>query len=169
MHLQGNSLSWSYQSHCKYFLKIWDPEKIVSDNVKEFTNAKIEAFLKLCGINHVCSSPYYARSNRKLERSYRYLKKNFCAAIADGTSWQKDWPKIPPVDENPPPCSCSTRNFAWKCLSLNHMWTQLPIGSIVKSATHTNLNWKFITTLSNTHFRMISTLVTPCTVQTWHP
>lgn len=37
---------------------------------------------------------YYARSNGKLERFHRYLKKNLRAAIADGKPWQKELPKI---------------------------------------------------------------------------
>jgi len=37
---------------------------------------------------------YYARSNGKLERFHRYLKKTFRVASADDESWQKELPKI---------------------------------------------------------------------------
>ena len=51
-------------------------------------------FLKSRGIKHIRVSPYYARSNGKLERFHRYLKKNFRAAISEGKSWQEELPKI---------------------------------------------------------------------------
>ena len=76
------------------FSRFGYPEELVSDNGKQFTSAEFEAFLKSCGIKHIRASPYYARSNGKLERFHRYLKKNFRAAIADGKSWQKELPKI---------------------------------------------------------------------------
>ena len=68
------------------FSRFGYPEKIVSDNGKEFTSAEFEVFLKSCGIKHICMSPYYAHSSRKLETFHRYLKKNFRAAIAEGKS-----------------------------------------------------------------------------------
>ena len=58
------------------------PEEFVSDNGKQFTSAEFEAFLKSCVIKYIRALPYYARSNGKLERFHRYLKKNFRAAIA---------------------------------------------------------------------------------------
>ena len=67
------------------FSRFGYPEEIVSGNSKQFTSAEFESR----GIKHICVSPYYARSNDKLERSHRYLKKNFRATIADGKPWQK--------------------------------------------------------------------------------
>ena len=74
---------------------------------------------------------YYARSNGKLERFHRYLKKTFRVASADDESWQKELPKIlmlfraspHPVNGNCPPCCCSTATFAWKCLTYVHWIT----------------------------------------------
>ena len=76
------------------FSRFGYPEEIFSDSGKQFTSAEFEAFLKSCGIKHIRVSPYYARSNGKLERFHRYLKKNFRAAIAEGKSWQEELPKI---------------------------------------------------------------------------
>ena len=41
----------------------------------QFISEEFEAFLKSCGIRHIRVSPYYARSNGKLERFHRYLKR----------------------------------------------------------------------------------------------
>ena len=76
------------------FARFGFPEELVSDNGKQFISEEFEAFLKSCGIRHIRVSPYYARSNGKLERFHRYLKKNFRAVISEGKSWQKELPKI---------------------------------------------------------------------------
>ena len=76
------------------FARFGFPEEIVSDNGKQFVSEEFEVFLKSCGIKHIRVSPYYARSNGKLERFHRYLKKNFRAAISEGKSWQEELPKI---------------------------------------------------------------------------
>ena len=69
-------------------------EEIVSDNQKQFVSEELEAFLQACGIKHIGVSPYYARSNGKLERFHRYIKENFRAVISEGKSWQEELPKI---------------------------------------------------------------------------
>ena len=76
------------------FARFGFPEEIVSDNRKQFVSEEFEGFLKSCGIKHIRVSPYYARSNGKLERFHRYLKKNFRAVISEGKSWQEELPKI---------------------------------------------------------------------------
>ena len=76
------------------FARFGYPEELVSDNGKQFISAEFEAYLKSCGIQHIRVSPYYARSNGKLERFHRYLKKNFRAVITEGKSWQDELPKI---------------------------------------------------------------------------
>ena len=76
------------------FTRFGFPEELVSDNGKQFISDEFEAFLKSCRIRHIRVSPYYARSNGKLERFHRYLKKNFRAVISEGKSWQKELPKI---------------------------------------------------------------------------
>ena len=64
------------------------------DNGKQFISAEFETYLKSCGIQYICVSLYYTRSNGKQERFHRYLKKNFRAVIAEGKSWQAELPKI---------------------------------------------------------------------------
>ena len=59
------------------FARFGFPEELISDNRKQFISEEFKAFLKSCGIRHIRVSPYYARSNGKLERFDRYLKKNF--------------------------------------------------------------------------------------------
>lgn len=74
------------------------PKEIVSDNGKQFVSAEFENFLKSCGIKHTRVSPYFARSNGKLERFHRYLKKNFCAVISKGNSWEDELPVTKDLD-----------------------------------------------------------------------
>ena len=76
------------------FARFGFPEELVSDNGKQFISEEFEAFLKSCGIRQIRVSPYYARSNGKLERFHRYLNKNFRAVISEGKSWQRELPKI---------------------------------------------------------------------------
>ena len=66
------------------------PEGIVAGNGRQFISAEFDAFLKSCGIRHIRAYPYYARSNGKVERFHRYLKKNFRAAIAKRKSWHRE-------------------------------------------------------------------------------
>ena len=42
----------------------------------------------------MCSSPYYPRSNGKIERFHRYLKKNFQTVTLQGRSWEVELPQI---------------------------------------------------------------------------
>ena len=54
------------------FARFAFPEELVSDNGKQFISEEFrEAFLESCGIRHIRVSPYYARSNGKLERFHR--------------------------------------------------------------------------------------------------
>ena len=70
------------------------PEKIVSDNGPQFVSQEFNRFLICKRIKHVRSSPYFPRSNRKIERFHRYLGKNFQAVTVDGRSWEEELPKI---------------------------------------------------------------------------
>lgn len=76
------------------FARFGYPDELVTDNGKQFISAELDAYLKSCGIQHIRVSSYYARSNGKLVRFHRYLKKNFRAAISEGKSWQTELPKI---------------------------------------------------------------------------
>ena len=66
------------------------PEEIVSDNGPYFVSQEFNRFLSSKGIKHVRSSPYFPRSNGKIERLHRYLKKNFQAITVDGRSWEEE-------------------------------------------------------------------------------
>ena len=49
------------------FLRFGFLEEVVLDNCKQFISAEFEAFFKSCGIGHIRTSPYYARSNGKVD------------------------------------------------------------------------------------------------------
>jgi transposase InsO family protein len=70
------------------------PEEIVSDNGPQFISQEFRRFLRSKGIKHVRSSPYFPRSNGKIERFHRYLKNNFQAVTLEGRSWEEELPKI---------------------------------------------------------------------------
>jgi transposase InsO family protein len=70
------------------------PEEIVSDNGPQFISQEFRRFLSSKGIKHVRSSPYFPRSNGKIERFHRYLKNNFQAVTLEGRSWEEELPKI---------------------------------------------------------------------------
>uniref|UniRef100_W5N945 Gypsy retrotransposon integrase-like protein 1 n=1 Tax=Lepisosteus oculatus TaxID=7918 RepID=W5N945_LEPOC len=67
------------------FARFGYPLEVVTDNGRQFI-----AFLTNCGIKHIRASPYYPRSNGKIERFHRYLKKALRAAATEG----KELPKI---------------------------------------------------------------------------
>ena len=69
------------------FSRFGYPEEIVSDNGKQFVSQEFQVFLSSCGIKHIRSAPYYLRSNGKVERFHRYLKKNLRSAVAEGKRW----------------------------------------------------------------------------------
>lgn len=48
--------------------------RIISDNGPQFIARDFKAFIRLCGMTHVRTSPYYPQSNGKLERYNRSLK-----------------------------------------------------------------------------------------------
>ena len=53
------------------FARFGFPEELVSDNEKQFISEEFEVFLKSYGIWCIRVSPYYARSNGKLERFHQ--------------------------------------------------------------------------------------------------
>ena len=73
------------------FIRFGFPEEMVSDDEKQFFSGGFKAFLKCCGIEHVCVSPYCARSNGK---SVRKGKENFRAAVSAAKSWKIKLPKF---------------------------------------------------------------------------
>ena len=56
--------------------------RIISDNGPQFIARDFKEFVRLCGMTHVRTSPYYPQSNGKLERWHRSVK-NEC--IRPGT------------------------------------------------------------------------------------
>jgi putative transposase len=48
--------------------------RIISDNGPQFVAKDFKEFIRLCGMTHVRTSPYYPQSNGKIERWHRSLK-----------------------------------------------------------------------------------------------
>lgn len=48
--------------------------RIISDNGPQFVAKDFKEFVRICGMSHVRTSPYYPQSNGKLERFHRTLK-----------------------------------------------------------------------------------------------
>jgi transposase InsO family protein len=48
--------------------------RIISDNGPQFVARDFKAFIRLCGMTHVRTSPYYPQSNGKLERFHKTIK-----------------------------------------------------------------------------------------------
>ena len=48
--------------------------RIISDNGPQFIARDFKEFVRICGMTHVKTSPYYPQSNGKLERYHRTLK-----------------------------------------------------------------------------------------------
>lgn len=83
IHFTRGHFTWSHHS---VYRCIGFPGEMVSDNEKQFFSGGFKAFLKCCGIEHVCVSPYCARSNGKSVRFHRYVKENFRVAISAAKS-----------------------------------------------------------------------------------
>ena len=48
--------------------------RIISDNGPQFIAKDFKEFVRICGMTHVRTSPYYPQSNGKMERWYKTLK-----------------------------------------------------------------------------------------------
>jgi putative transposase len=48
--------------------------RIISDNGPQFIARDFKQFIRICGMTHVKTSPYYPQSNGKLERYHKTLK-----------------------------------------------------------------------------------------------
>ena len=48
--------------------------RVISDNGPQFVARDFKAFIRLCGMTHVRTRPYYPQSNGKLERYHKTLK-----------------------------------------------------------------------------------------------
>ena len=49
--------------------------RIISDNGPQFIAWEFKQFIRLCGMTHVRTSPYYPQSNGKMERWFKTLKR----------------------------------------------------------------------------------------------
>lgn len=78
----------------KIFARFGYPLEAVTDNGRQFVGHLFESFLQSCGIKHIKASPYYPKSNGKIERFHRYLKKAFRATKCEGKTWKEELPKI---------------------------------------------------------------------------
>ncbi|UYV66679.1 K02A2.6-like, partial [Cordylochernes scorpioides] len=70
------------------------PHEVVTDNGLQFVSTSMEKFLKECGIRHIKASPYYLKSNGKIERFHRFLKKQFNSSSEEGKDWKEDLSRI---------------------------------------------------------------------------
>ncbi|UYV85033.1 hypothetical protein LAZ67_X004344, partial [Cordylochernes scorpioides] len=70
------------------------PHEVVTDNGLQFVSTSMERFLKECGIGHIKASPYYPKSNGKIERFHRFLKKQFNSSSEEGKDWKEDLSRI---------------------------------------------------------------------------
>ncbi|UYV64551.1 hypothetical protein LAZ67_3001165, partial [Cordylochernes scorpioides] len=70
------------------------PHEVVTDNGLQFVSTSMERFLKECGIRHLKASPYYPKSNGKIERFHRFLKKQFNSSSEEGKDWKEDLSRI---------------------------------------------------------------------------
>ena len=61
--------------------------RIISDNGPQFLAKDFKAYVRLCGMTHVRTSPYYPQSNGKIERYHRTLKSD---CIRPGTPLTRD-------------------------------------------------------------------------------
>jgi transposase InsO family protein len=48
--------------------------RIISDNGPQFVSRDFKQYIRICGMTHVRTSPYYPQSNGKLERYHRTIK-----------------------------------------------------------------------------------------------
>jgi transposase InsO family protein len=48
--------------------------RVISDNGPQFVSRDFKEFIRLCGMTHVRTSPYYPQSNGKIERWHQTLK-----------------------------------------------------------------------------------------------
>jgi len=70
------------------------PDGIVTDNGRQFVSTQFTKYLHMAGVTHIRSSPYFPKSNGKIERFHRFLKKSFRTATVDGKDWKRQLPRI---------------------------------------------------------------------------
>ena len=112
---------------------------MVSDDEKQFFSGGFKAFLKCCGIEHVCVSPYWARSNGK---SVRKGKENFRAAVSAAKSWKIKLPKFFML------YGASLHQIIGKSPSMllfnRELWTKLPHIELDSNTLRTSVKLRFV-------------------------
>ena len=71
-----------------------NPKVLLSDNGPQFTSRECESFLKLNGIQHCRTSPFFPKANGQVERFHRYLEHSVRATELDGFLWIEVLPDI---------------------------------------------------------------------------
>ena len=84
------------------FARFGNPKVLLSDNGPQFTSEEFESFLKLNGIQHCWTSPYFPKANGLVERFHRYLEHSIRAAELDGFLWTEVLPDILQVYRSTP-------------------------------------------------------------------
>jgi transposase InsO family protein len=59
--------------------------RVISDNGPQFIAKDFKEFIRLCGMSHVRTSPYYPQSNGKIERWHKTLKQDAIRPAAPST------------------------------------------------------------------------------------
>jgi transposase InsO family protein len=59
--------------------------RIISDNGPQFLARDFKVYIRLCGMTHVRTSPYYPQSNGKLERYHRTVKSDAIRSSSPAT------------------------------------------------------------------------------------
>ena len=70
------------------------PERILTDNGREFVGPEFEEMLQLNNIKHILSTPYTPSSNGAVERINRTIIQYLRMSITDYTMWDKELPRI---------------------------------------------------------------------------
>src|SRR5262249_5771203 len=64
-----------------------EPPRIISDNGPQFIAKGFKEFIRICGMTHVRTSPYYPQSNGKIERFHRTIKGD-CIRTETPLTWE---------------------------------------------------------------------------------
>ena len=68
----------------KQFVDVGCPQRLISDNGPQYGSFEFREFAKRLNIEHVTSSPSYARSNEQSERSVQTVKNSLIKMLSDG-------------------------------------------------------------------------------------
>src|SRR5262249_60701039 len=61
--------------------------RIISDNGPQFVAKDFKEFIRICGMTHVRTAPYYPPSNGKIERFHRTIKGD-CIRTETPLTWE---------------------------------------------------------------------------------